>query len=393
LVRLEKKSPKAAVARVLQEIATRWESPWEWAWASRPAGAGPHAVPRATTRQLAAFIEARQDARLPGEAMSRITQESFDALAAYWGNPDCRLNWNSPYILPIWLQAWWQELRCEAELYLGTVRQDQRVIGIAPLLVKGERACLIGSSDVCDYLDFVVASETEEDFFNVVLDDLKQRGINHLDLRPLRPDSTVLTSLVGVAQNRGYEVLCKPEDVSVELDLPSSWEEYLATLAAKQRHEVRRKLRRLSEAGRAGYRFVEDNPAVKNAMDTFLGMFSESRRDKSTFLTPRMELFFRSLADNMSRAGLLRLGVLELDTLPAAMVMCFDYNDCVYLYNSGYDPQFQSLSVGLLCKVLCIKESIREGRKRFDFLKGGETYKYQLGGRTVSLYRCQIDMK
>jgi len=76
-----------------------------------------------------------------------------------------------------------------------------------------------------------------------------------------------------------------------------------------------------------------------------------------------------------------------------AMIVGFDYNDAMYLYNSAYDPQYNSLSVGLLCKVLCIKESIQEGKKRFDFLKGDETYKYQLGGRKVPLYRCQITIK
>jgi len=106
-----------------------------------------------------------------------------------------------------------------------------------------------------------------------------------------------------------------------------------------------------------------------------------------------MESFFRSLADSMATAGLLRLGILELNLLPAAMIMCFDYNDCLYLYNSGYDPQYSYLSAGLLCKVLGIKESIQEGKKRVDFLKGGETYKYQLGGREVPLYRCQITIK
>jgi len=291
------------------------------------------------------------------------------------------------------LKVWWQEFGAGAELHLDAIRQEKEVIGIAPLLVREGRASLIGSADVCDYLDFVIAPGREKDFFNLLLDDLRQKGVNHLDLRPLRPDSTVLTNLASIAQNRGHEVLCHPEDVSLELDLPSTWEEYLATLTAKQRHEVRRKLRRLAEAGRVDYGFVKDSAAVRDAMDAFLTMFSESRQDKATFLTARMESFFRSLADSMAKAGLLRLGILELDLLPAAMIMCFDYNDCIYLYNSGYDPQYNSLSVGLLCKVLCIKESIREGKKRFDFLKGDETYKYQLGGREVPLYSCQITIK
>jgi len=322
-----------------------------------------------------------------------ITQESFDSLALCWANPSHSLGWNSPFVLPPWLKVWWQELGAEAELYLSSVRQGENIIGIAPLLLKEGKASLVGSVDVCDYLDFVIAPEREQDFFGVLLDDLKGKGVNHLDLRPLRPDSTVLTHLVSIAENRGDEVLCQPEDVSIELDLPATWEEYLAVLTTKQRHEVRRKLRRLSEAGKVDYHFVEDSVAVPDAIDIFLKMFTESRQDKATFLTTQMESFLRSLANSMTEAGLLRLGILDLDTSPIAMIMCFDYNDCLYLYNSGYDPQYNNLSAGLLCKVLCIKESIQEGKKRFDFLKGSEPYKYHLGGREVPLYRCQITIK
>ena len=203
----------------------------------------------------------------------------------------------------------------------------------------------------------------------------------------------MLTNLVGIAQKQGHEVLCHPETVSLGLDLPSTWEEYLATLTAKQRHEMRRKLRRLSKLGKVDYHSVKNSVAVPDAMNIFLKMFSESRKDKATFLTTQMELFFRSLADTMAKAGLLRLDILELDTLPTAMVMCFDYNDCIYLYNSGYDPQYSYLSVGLLSKALCIKESIQEGKKRIDFLKGNENYKYHLGGKEIPLCKCQITIK
>ena len=322
-----------------------------------------------------------------------VTRESFDSLAACWANPSCSLKWNSLFILPAWLKAWWQELGAGVELHLDAIRRGEEVIGIAPLLVREGRASLIGSVDVCDYLDFVVVPGRERDFFSALLDDLKEKGINHLDLRPLRPDSTVLTHLVSIAQNRGYEVLCHPEGISFELALPSTWDEYLAILTTKQRHEVRRKLRRLSEAGKADYHFVKDSVAIQDSMDTFLKMFTESRTDKAVFLTAQMEAFFRSLADNMAEAGLLRLGILELGTLPVAMVMCFDYNDCMYLYNSAYNSQYNPLSVGLLCKVLCIKKSIQEDKKRFDFLKGDETYKRHLGGGEVSLYSCQITIK
>jgi CelD/BcsL family acetyltransferase involved in cellulose biosynthesis len=279
------------------------------------------------------------------------------------------------------------------ELYLRTLRQSDEIIGFAPLMMNEETAYFIGSADVCDYLDFVIARGMERDFFNILLNDLKAKGIKHLDLRSLRPDSTVLTDLVSTAQSRGYEVICQPEDVSLEVDLPSTWEEYLATLDKKQRHEVRRKLRRLWETGNIEHHCLQLSQEVEDYMGTFLKLFSLSRDEKAHFMTAQMESFFRSLAKAMAEVGLLRFGVIELDAQPVAMTMGFDYDDSHYLYNSAYDPQFNYLSVGLLCKVLCLKESIEKGKKKWDFLKGDETYKYQLGGRQVPLYKCHITIK
>ena len=51
------------------------------------------------------------------------------------------------------------------------------------------------------------------------------------------------------------------------------------------------------------------------------------------------------------------------------------------------------MSVGVLSKALCIRDSIERGKKRFDFLKGDEHYKYHLGGQEVQLYRCLIKLR
>jgi len=321
-----------------------------------------------------------------------VTSESFDSLTSYWLESRYPSMWNCIFVLPPWLEVWWHEFGFEAELYLGAVRQGGTITGIAPLLLKGSEAFFIGSADVCDYLDFVIVPGREVDFLNILLDDLRWRGVSRLNLGPLRPNSTVLTHLIGIARDRKCEVSCKVEDISLKLDLPPTWQEYLRTLTQKQRHEVRRKLRRFSEAGDVNYRIVEDSESASQSIALFLKLFRESRQDKAIFLTARMESFFTSLAKAMGQAGLLRLGILELNALPVAAVMCFDYNNTVFLYNNGYDPQYNSLSVGLISKVLCIKDSIERGRGIFDFLKGAEEYKHRLGGKEITLYGCQISL-
>lgn len=330
--------------------------------------------------------------RMPG-SRHIINVVDFDTLVSYWRKPRSPLRWDCIFVIPPWLEVWWRQFGLTAELYLCIAKQKGTISGIAPLLIKGKEALFIGSADVCDYLDFVVTPGSEGDFFKSLLDHLNSKGINHLGLGPLRPDSTVLTHLVGIAKERGYKVTCEVEDVSVELDLPDTWEKYLGMLNGKQRHEVRRKLRKLWKTGEVHYRWIEDGEAVRHGMGLFLMLFRKGKKDKELFMTTERESFFKSLAEAMAQAGLLRLGILELDAKPVASTLCFDYNNVLYLYNSSYDPQYSSLSVGLISKVLCVKDSIERGLKKFDLLKGSEEYKYRLGGKEIPLYKCHLVLK
>lgn len=319
-----------------------------------------------------------------------ITEESFDWFTSCWRDNRYGLRWTPFFILPPWLHAWRQAFAPENQLYFLTGWQDDQVIGIAPLIFTGQTASIIGSTDVCDYVDFIIAPDGGDDFCAALLDDLKQRGIGFLDLVSVRPDSVVMTSMSELAQQQGYEVVCTEDDVTLERDLPGTWDEYLQYMNKKQRHEVRRKMRRLEEEGILNYRLIEDAGDLPGFTDIFLKQFVESREDKADFMSPEMERFFRSMTGIIFEAGLLRPSILELDNIPVAALLAFEYDDVVYLYNSGFDPKYSSLSVGVTSKALCIKNSIERGKKRFDFLKGDEHYKYHLGGQEVQLYRCQI---
>ena len=273
------------------------------------------------------------------------------------------------------------------------MRSGGEILGIAPLYVQGEDARLMGSEDVCDYLDCAVAPGKGPECFHALLGFLREEGVVSLNLGPVRSDSTVLTDLVPVAKQLGCEVFCMQEEVTVERDLPATWNEFLRSLSGKERHEIRRKLRRLRAAGALTFRVIEGQDEVGEATEIFLALFSRNRAEKAAFMTERMASFFRALAQAMAGEGMLRLTVLELDSVPAAAVMCFDYRSTVYLYNNGYDEQFSFLSVGLLSKVFTLRDGIQRSRGKYEFLKGAELYKFQLGGRPVPLYRCRVRLR
>lgn len=323
----------------------------------------------------------------------RVTEESLESYSAQWLDTRNSLAWNCLFVLPPWLRVWWSTFGGGRAPCLMAVRKGEELIGIAPLRVEGKEASFIGDSDVCDYLDFVVAPGRGPQFFRILVQELRQQRIRNLDLAPVRADSKVMRELLPVAKEMKCVVSKERKDVSYELTLPDSWEGYLGVLKGTERHEIRRKLRRIEEAARVGFRRVDDPLDLRQAMDTFLGLFGTSRADKAAFMTTQRVRFFRSLAEDMAKAGSLSIFFLELDAEAAAAVMCFHDNSTVYLYNNGYDNRFRSLSVGYLSKVLSIREAIREGKTKFDFLKGSEAYKRRLGGKPVPLYRCQIRIR
>ncbi len=311
---------------------------------------------------------------------------------AHWHHSDDGLQWTCLFVLPSWLKVWWQYFGNGAEPYIISIRHKDRPIGIAPFWIQGQTARLVGDGNVCDYLDCVVAPDRARVFYSILLDHLKRDGITRLALRQLRPDSSVVAHLIPVAAKMGCEIATAVSDQTFELDLPGSWDQYLNALTGKQRHEIRRKFRRLYEAGHVSYRSVDDVSGIQGEMDAFLDLFKSNRPDKSAFMTARMDGFFRALAPAMARDRIVKFSFLEIDGNPVAAVMCFDYQATMYLYNNGYDRRYRALSVGLLCKVLSIKASIRSGKKTYDLLKGSEPYKHRLGGKSIPLYRCDITL-
>ncbi len=321
--------------------------------------------------------------------MIEFVQANFQDVREDWERiyraSDTRLLFSSPG----WSQLWWEHFGRGMELHLGAVKENGSVIGIAPLRIKDGTLSFLGSDNVCDFLDFPIESGKEDLFFDSLLTHFTSLNVGALDLAPLLPDSNVKRFLEPQAQARRLAMSCSTNDVTVSMDLPGDLPLYLSSLSGKQRHELLRKERRLNEEGDINYHIVEES--TRDEIDTFLSFFRESREDKNKFLTGEMEAFFRAIIDMAAADKMLQLGILQLNGVKVAVTLCFIYQNDVYLYNSGYNPDYRPLSIGLISKYFCISKSIESGKRRFDFLKGAEKYKFHLGGMETQLFRCIIN--
>ena len=314
----------------------------------------------------------------------------FEAYEALWRQTRKEMPWRCLFVLPFWLQAVRRHLASAAVPHIVTVSAAGRPIGVVPLEVENGTARFIGNHEVCDYQDMIAVPGKQAEVLRATLNHLGNLGVTDLDLRTLRPDGLALDALKSLDVAGFCRLSLVEDEATYEIDLPDDWEGYLLQLNGKQRHEVRRKIRRLDSSGAYSYRLAQLNGNLSREVDTFMELFRANRSDKRQFMQGPMEDYFRELIRSLAAQNMLRLYLLEVADKPAAGVLCFDFGGVRYLYNSGYDEQYEELSVGVLSKVFSIRTGIESGCRKFDFLKGDEVYKRRIGGNRVGLLRALV---
>jgi CelD/BcsL family acetyltransferase involved in cellulose biosynthesis len=327
-----------------------------------------------------------------GSTSAGVLPADFGGLFDLWSKHRPAWRWTCPFTTPPWLVSWWRCFGATAEPMLLTMVHGGRPVGMAPLMRRGRSARFMGSGDLCDHGDMPVEPDRAEKGYGALLRHLASAGIRRLELGPVLPEASVMTDLLPAARAAGCRVTVRRQGVGVRMSLPDSWQDYLSSLDGKQRHEVRRKLRKASAAGRMSWRIARSVDETAGAMETFLHLFRLSRPDKDGFMTARREVFFRKLAEALARQDMLRLWIVAIDGRPAAAVFCCELGRTSYLYNSGFDPRFRGVSIGIVSKLLTIRASIESGMKVYDFLNGNEAYKARLGGGEVVLSTCVVDL-
>jgi CelD/BcsL family acetyltransferase involved in cellulose biosynthesis len=322
----------------------------------------------------------------------------FAALKPEWNDLLHRSSCNTLFLTWEWQSTWWRHLGRGDLLLLGFRTGDGRLVGIAPLFHTqtddGQaRLSTVGCRDVSDYVDLIVERGQEQAVYQALLDywQTAAPAWDLVDLCNLPQHSPALSHLPALAEAQGYQTLVQVEDVCPIIDLPATWDEYLTMLSKKQRHEVRRKLRKADSEADTRFVIVGPDHDLQAEMEVFVDLHQKSAPNKDAFMDPQMQGFFFEVAHALAAQGWLQLAFVEINGIKAAALLNFDYEDAILVYNSGYDPiQFRQLSPGINVTARCIEHAIQLGRAKFDFLRGDEVYKYRFGAQDSEVRRLLI---
>ena len=296
---------------------------------------------------------------------------------------------------PGFLKLYWEEFGEQPGSLLLAFGEDEDAAQVAAVAFErvGETLRFLGGTEVTDYLGPVAAPEAAESFAKEVFVALAGRDDwRDADLRGLAEDRVWLGLLDDAARAQGFEteVVDDQNGVAPFLPLPGSYEEYLAGLPAKLRHEIKRKARKLeAEAGPYSIS-VAHAETLERYLDRFVELHRTSEGPKGVFMQPGMEIFFRRLGEELLSRGIFSLVFIEVGGTKVAGTIGFRFEGTYYLYNSAFDRELRHLSPGMVLVAEDVRIAIEGGCSAFDMLKGDYEYKYRFGAHPRPIKRLLV---
>lgn len=325
------------------------------------------------------------------------------AISGEWNSLLVKSASHVPFLRNEYLSTWFESLGGgewdSGELFIVTARKDDgSLAGIAPMFFTQNRdgrpaLMLLGSIEISDYLDVIAPPEHLETFIDRLLDFIVEPGApkwQALDWYNIPGTSPTLPALEKAASRRGCRYIQEPLQNSPCIPLPKDWETYLAGIDKKQRHEIRRKLRRAaSHQAPVDWYMVKDGNSLDEETEALFTLMAMDP-DKERFLTQKMRAQMRSIIRSAFEHGWLQLAFATVGGERAAAYLNFDYENRIWVYNSGFNPDYRELSLGWVLLSYLIQWSIEQGREAFDFMRGDELYKYRFGGVDRQIVRAMI---
>jgi CelD/BcsL family acetyltransferase involved in cellulose biosynthesis len=316
-----------------------------------------------------------------------LLEDEWRALAAE--AEDC-----TPFQTWEWMSSWWRHNR-RGRLWILAAREDGQLCGILPLFIARyhglplRRVSFLGTP-VSDYHGIIArpghAANCRTAFFAHLAK--HDRRWDVIDLPDLR-EGTTLAETPSLPRLRARLV---PHRVCPFVRLTPTWEGYTATLGKSFRSRIGRQRRALGRQFAAEFDVVDkdDLPAALEDLFYLHNRRWQRRGLRGAFASPRIQRFHQEVARRFQERGWLRLHRLRLDGKTRAAFYCFSYGGRVYYYLSGFDMTMARHSLGTILMAHAIGESIGEGAREFDLLRGDETYKYDWKAAERATFRLVI---
>jgi dTDP-4-amino-4,6-dideoxygalactose transaminase/CelD/BcsL family acetyltransferase involved in cellulose biosynthesis len=270
-----------------------------------------------------------------------------------------------------WVSTWWQHFGSAGTLVPAVCRQDDKAIAILPLYLSRigvfRTIRFLGHGQADELGPICAESDTARaaGALRHILDDAAFKWDIFLG-ETVRAD-------IGWSALIGARTVSRTANPIIRLH-GQTWDEFLALLSPRLRHEIRHDERKLARDHDIRFRLVEDSDRLERDLDSLFALH-RARWGNSGFAQDHR--FHRAFARRAFARGWLRLWFLDVAGHPVAAWYGFRFRGIESFYQAGRDPNWDKWSVGLVLAAHTLREAIADGLREYRFLRGAEGYKFR----------------
>lgn len=186
--------------------------------------------------------------------------------------------------------------------------------------------------------------------------------------------------------SRGLRLESNTGSASPYLKIEGDWEGFVRGKSANFRANVKRKLRRLMEAGEIDIRFVTDPSGLDQAMGAIRKIEVKSwKAEEGTAITDRVweQDFYQALVSKFGKSGQLLITLVTRGSVPLAFDLTLIGGGKGYCLKTSFDAEFAELSAGAVLRAELMKRIFSLGLQEYDFLGKSERYKLEWSETTT----------
>jgi CelD/BcsL family acetyltransferase involved in cellulose biosynthesis len=313
--------------------------------------------------------------------------EKFRSLREPWNALLQKSIDNNVFLTWEWLFNWWQHYGRDKKLRIIVVKAGDQIIAIAPFMENKYRLGFIGvnvlenlCSEECDYSGIILA-ENKHEAIVFLMDYLAGMIKNEkLIVRWYHiPENSGFSTLLREQLSSFSQVLYldeKPSSFCSYILLPATWEEYLHTLSRNSRRNITRKLQYLLKDHVLELRKITDDNDLLEKLKILFELHQKKWGRESKFNKPEARAFYTSVSQALRQNGWLNFSYINVDGKTLSLLWAFNYNGTFWGMTNAVDVDYAEYSAGSIHLSKAIEDSIKDGLKKFDFLKGDEGYKF-----------------
>lgn len=319
----------------------------------------------------------------------RVIDETsaFDGMRVAWNEVAAQMQPSSPMLSWEWARLWWEYFHGHNRLMILVFERGRQILGIAPFQ---ERRIGIGSlgfrllkpigwedygnQGLTEHLELLFPPEHRSALMAELARWLKTNRISSVWLPSIDADETLPAWL-------GARVVEQCAHVPFHhRSLPSDYLAFVQGLNKSMRSNARYYAKLLIRHGHSFELQVGESPEDVSRLMPELIRLHKTRayathvsriQHWDHFYRPDRTDFIRELAPTLAARGEFRVGLLKVDGEVVAGQTWFERGGTIFLYYSGFEPEWAKYGVQLVTTLEVLKRGIARGVRRVEFLRGG----------------------